>query len=282
MTQLPSVTHDHPDASDNRGIRLGVEIEVPFRPRGAEPMTAMGVPSNDKSLHDTELSHPLGGELTHEWIGGQVVDKVRGLEARTPDGGVPYYDLTDWYRCTVKEVEELAGRRMEPAGFFGKTTAGLHVHASPLTYDQAERLWELSQQPWMHVFAGTTIAGKDADGNDVSVFPVVRSGWKDRHLKIEDFDKRHDSCVNKHRKGGTGHYEWRVPEPMPPEHFELVVEFLVRFCDDADSAASWAKSLVQEGDRRITAFQRADALDKPISRNAPTATGATGVLLEAM
>lgn len=282
MSTLPQVTHNHPKASENREVRFGVEIEIPFRPPGAKPLVSMGEAS-DTEVHDgVMLSHPHGGEITHEWIGGPMVDgREDGLEARTPDGGIPYYDLANWYRESIEEIQEITQRNLEPTGFFGDTTAGLHTHISPMTEDQAQRLWEVSQEPFMQVFCGTSIAGRDANGNDIGNYPVVRSGWKARHLKIDDFARGHDSVVNKHRKGGTGHYEWRLPEPTLPDHFDMIVEFLVRFMDDADDGIEWARSRVQEGDRRIVSFQRADALDKDITASPDHhTTVATAALLD--
>lgn len=278
--KLPSVEHDHPEASANREVRFGAEIEVPLRPEDAKPLTSVGERSDDREFRDLSLDLP--GQLTHEWIGGSFLDKEYGLEARSRDGGVPYYELPEWYRGAIAEIEEKTRRKMEPTGFFGTTTAGVHVHISPITEDQARELWELSGEPWMQVFASTSLAERDIDGSDVDYYPVLRAGRDDRHIKTDKFDCKHDSVVNKHRKGGVGHYEWRLPEPMPPEHFDLIVEFLVRFMDDTDEAAEWAENLVRSGDRRLTAFKRADAIEKEIHLRHEHTTRATAVMLDVL
>lgn len=272
---LPNLSHQHPEASPEREVRLGVELEIPLRPEGVKPFTAVGQPSDDDRYKSIQLGHARGGQMTYERIG----DREYGIEARSPSGGVPYYDIADWYEHSVEEIEDKFGREMEPVGFYGDTTAGLHIHLSPLTEEQARSFYHVSQEPWMKVFCGASLANRDHDGGEVCLFPVSRSDGKRGTNYCEDsFDKWHHSCVNKHRKGGVGHYEWRLPEPMGPDHFDLLVEFIVRFLDNENQAVEWAENVVREGDDRLTSVKRAKSIGQPFKHDRPVVTPAANLL----
>lgn len=114
---------------------------------------------------------------------------------------------------------------------------------------------------------------------EVCLFPVSRSDGKRGTNYCEDsFDKWHHSCVNKHRKGGVGHYEWRLPEPMGPDHFELLVEFIIRFLDNENRAVEWAENIVREGDDRLTSVKRAKSIGEPFKHDRPVVTPAANLL----
>lgn len=242
-------------------LLLGVELEVPFKPEGHPKGVAKGEPSEIESLEDNELHAPQeGGEITHELIctnysfqsGGASCSEY-GLEARTPDGGIHYRAIGDWYEATYREIEERFGREIEPTGFYGNGTAGLHTHLSPITEEKADDLFEASKEPFMQVFCSASVAAFTSDGNPDADIPVTRPA----HCQLPEKRKdNHDCCVNKHRSGGDGHYEWRLPEPMYPDHFRLLVEFIARFVRDTDDGLSFARRLVTEGDERLTAIRR--------------------------
>lgn len=256
---LPDVTPIHDAVSPDRELRLGVEIEIPLRPEEVKPLTAMGVPSDDEKYRSIELGHAEGGEMTYERIGKHEY----GIEARTPPGGVPYYDIPEWYEHSIEEIEDKFGREMEPVGFYGDTTAGLHTHISPLTGFQARKLYELSCEPWMHVFTGSSIASRTPSGENTELFPVFRGGNRYTKYCQLSFNQTYNSVVAS--CDGAGHYEWRLPEPMHAEQFDLIVEFIARFMNDIDDAAEWAKSIVHRGDNRLTAVKRAQAIDESVS-----------------
>lgn len=247
---------------ESRDFKMGAEIEFPTRREGSEPLTSVGVLREEVAREmDGAIEHSLGGEVTSERIGSLT----HGTELRTPDGGIPYRDLPEWYRLTIEEVEERTPYDFEPVGITEGTTAGVHVHVSPITIEQAEKLWELSQEPWIHVFASTSIAN-DRNGRDVDFYPVLRSGdgtsgsGFSNYCQLEGFDTNHSSAVNAHRSGGVGHYEWRIPEPMHPENFDLIVKFIAKFMNDPEEAKRWARSLVLQADSRLTSVKRGKAV----------------------
>jgi hypothetical protein len=58
------------------------------------------------------------------------------------------------------------------------------------------------------------------------------------------------------RRGG--HYEWRMPEPMHPEHVEILSKFLAFFHEDPSIARDYAQELLDDADDRITSIKRAE------------------------
>lgn len=277
---LPDIEPDHPEAG-SRDYRLGVEIEYPTMANDKARLTGAGVP--DTSIpEDTGryLDHHLGGEITSERIG----DSTRGTEIRTPDDGLHYEDIIEWYKLTLDELEEQSVA-MEPTGVFGESSAGLHIHISPITEETARELWRISQEPWMHIFACSSIVLREQLGSRVLDAPVLRSPTFSDWCNLDEFSNStspfgtdHTASVNRHHDGGVGHFEWRVPEPMEPESFELLIGFLARFLRDPDDASVEAKAKVYNGDERLTSVKRLRAIgdyDRTIN-----STEATSLLKE--
>jgi len=243
-------------------LRLGVELEVPFTPKGAPKGVAKGEPSAIGAVEDNELHEPYeGGEITHELICTNYAlrscgadTSEHGLEARTPDGGINYRAIGDWYEATYREIEDRFGREIEPTGFYGDGTAGLHTHLSPIDERIADELFRFSKEPEAKVFACSSIAAFTSDGEFDPDGGVKRPGHCEMPATRQD---NHDCCVNKHRSGGGGHFEWRLPEPMYPDHFRLLVDFIARFVRNPDEGKRFARDLVAEGDERLTAVRRA-------------------------
>lgn len=234
-------------------LMLGVELEVPFKPEGHPKGVAKGVPSEVGSLDDNELHEPQeGGEITHELIATKPSCE-HGLEARTPDGGIHYRAIGDWYAAAYREIEERFEREIEPTGFYGNGTAGLHTHLSPISERKADELFRFSKTAEAQVFCSASVAAFTSDGNPECDVPVTRPA----HCQMPDSRRNnHDCCVNKHRSGGEGHYEWRLPEPMYPDHFRLLVDFIARFMRNPDDGKQFVRELVMEGDERLTAIRR--------------------------
>jgi hypothetical protein len=247
-------TRDPMLASKEMGLMMGVEIEVPITPDEVEKGIEKGKPSDGFDVTDQTLHEPFeGGSVNSELIccdyfGGRdygADTREHGIEARTPDGGIHYRAIGDWYEAAWNELEERFGP-IEPTGYYGGGTAGLHTHVSPITEEQANALYEFSKTAHAKVFCCTSVARDDCD--------VLRPGHCDFP---EERDEYHDCCVNKHRSGGEGHYEWRLPEPMYPDHFRLLVEFIARFMRDTSDGMEFARRLVMDGDERITSIRRA-------------------------
>lgn len=233
-------------------VRIGVELEYPkmfgdekFKKFGKFTNASTGIPQDDWAS---------SGEITYELIGNQTY----GTEIRTPNGGLPIDEVEDWYRGVLNEFAEKTGKRMEPVGLMSGTTAGLHTHISPLSREQAQTLCDFSKEPWMWVFACSTLAEGHALNEDQPVATVLRSKLAEEapysnYCRMK-YGGSHSFVVNRRF---DDHHEWRLPEPMTTEHFEILMEFIRRFIEDPDRAENFARSLVSSGDERLTSIRRA-------------------------
>lgn len=249
---MPSTDIDFDRSSTE--LNLGIELEYPKRSPGDEKFSSRG--ENTRSEQESISSLPLRLEAN------PVYDGTVGLEVVSEQ--ISPVDAENWYRDVVDYVEAEYNAMYEPVGILKNgNTAGAHIHISPLSEDQARRLYEISQQPWAKVLFCSTIA----NGEDGAAWPVFRGG---RHCRMEFRGSRY-ACVNERR--GDGHYEWRLPEPMSPEHMGIIAKFLYIFEADPDVAIQYAQELLDDGDERITAIKRAEAVGMDID-NVPSVTRA--------
>lgn len=234
-------------------LRVGIELEFPVR-ADDRPLTnyaETGVTREEVRDHtDGNRKFDLesvGGTCTHE---GFMLGGPSGLEARTPHGGLPVDEIPAWYELTIEELESRFDVEFEPCGLLREgehtiATVGLHTHLSPLTYDEAQRLYELSRQSWFQVFCGSSVTRTEA--------PVTREPYAGSNLRME----------MGHGKGpvigrrSDAHYEWRLPEPMLPENLELLCQFLDRFVEDFQNAENFAREYVEGGSDSVTSIRRA-------------------------
>lgn len=231
----------------NSELIVGPEIEYPRANSEEELLSHKG---RDSSSLESEVTREGGLETFNTY---PEPDPSVGLEVNT-DEPLPLGRLQEWYRAVINEVEGRFGTLFQPSGDIRGNTAGLHIHISPLSEGKARRLYEMSQTEWMQVFMCTSVTE-----NDVSTSaPVFRGGsYCNMDNPPSDPGGHRYDCVN-HR--GGEHWEWRLPEPMLPEHTELVSEFLRLFEQDPDAAATYAKDLLQDGDERITSIRRAEEI----------------------
>ena len=181
-------------------------------------------------------------------------DGTVGAEVRPEqDFGLRVPRVTRWYRDLLR-AGHADGYPHEPVGIMadsGHSTAGLHLHLSPLTEEQAETLYEWSQEDWMQAFVCTSIV---SDGTLTPTAQVFRDNYCNLH---GGFDDGRYAAV--HSARGPGHYEWRLPEPMTADHFDLLIEFLDTFYNEgAEPARDMVQSLLDERDERITGVRRVD------------------------
>lgn len=259
----------------DRELMAGLELEVPVTPEDGEWLQTIGEPTAIYRVTDIDL--PGYGEISNEAItsrSGSMFNFINGIEIRTPDGGAPLDTLPGWYRDTYNAFEDCTGRHIEPTGWYDSGTAGLHVHLSPIRHESAWELYELSREPWFQVFAGSSVARYGLSGEIVDKYDVTRMH---RTSDVKEKLRRKGSLVGKR---GNGHYEWRLPEPMLPDHFDLLAEFIERFFTDRDEAIAWAYGLVDAGDNRLTAVRRAREIGPDVIAGNSVDTSATAQLIE--
>jgi hypothetical protein len=238
-------------------LRIGIEVEYPKQNRSDERYKNRGGSSGSirREIRDGDL--PVNARGVH--------DGTVGLEVINPDP-MQLEDATSWYYDVVESVEAYSGDPMQPTGLMKDgNTAGLHLHISELSSEEAHELYDLSTTPWAKILFCTSIA---TDGDGVS-WPVFRGGRYCR-MNTSNFSDRYN-CVNDR---GGGHYEWRMPEPMDPDHFEIVVRFLSLFKQESELAYEYAQELLDDADERITAIKRAEAVgmdidNMPVIERAP-------------
>lgn len=234
-------------------FRVGLELEYPTLSTGREPLVDRAEPPKAtrdlvRSVTDGNGRMPHGGVVTREHIGGPE----HGIEARTPAGGLPVNEVADWYDKTIGFIQRELDEIFEPTSFYGDSTAGLHTHISPLGYDGAQRLYELSRQPFMWVFCGSAVApgGSPVIRDNAEHYATFYDSWTPEN-------SRHRAMVNAREAGR--HYEWRLPEPMTVEHVELLCQFIDRFHRDFSDGENFARRIVEDGDDRLTSIARAKA-----------------------
>lgn len=239
---MPSNDFDF-DPRDS-SLTIGIELEYPGMSDNDEYLVSRGRPTND-------IQSRIGGLPPH-LDASPVYDGTVGLEIVS--SRLALADAQNWYADCIEYVEEEYNEPFQPTGLMQSgNTAGLHIHLSSLTPEQAEQLYEISQTPWAKVLFCSSIA----EYNDTLSWPVFRGG---RYCQM-NFGEAHYDVVNNR---GSGHYEWRLPEPVSVEHLEVITRFLRLFEQSVDSAIEYAQELLDDVDDRITAIQRAEAVGMDI------------------
>lgn len=245
---------DTPDFDFGRNesnLKLGIELEWPLMEHG-KPMVSRGY--NSDNLRTSM------GPLPSSLDANKVYDGTVGLEIVSSP--IDVADADDWYYEVVEYVKDEYNAGFQPTGLLANgSTAGAHVHISPLTESQAQRLADLSQEPWMKVLFCTSIA---LDEDETATWPVFRGGDYCRPGYVGHHNSRDEShyrCVN--RRADT-HYEWRMPEPMEPENVTILARFLSLFEQSEELAIEYAQELLDSGDDRITSVKRAEKIGMDI------------------
>jgi len=229
----------------------GTEVEYPQVQNGND-MTTFTEPAMG--------SHNLRGEVRDDyggnggWPDGYIgSDPTAGIELRSDQLNAD--SLAQWYRESIVELSKYSPH--EPCGVSANSrasTIGLHLHFSGpgFTTQKARELYEMSAEPWFKLFACSSLARGDED-----TYQVFRANY----CGMRYSDSPSNDCVNR-AEYETDHWEWRMLEPVTPDHFDLVMEFMETLRNDgASEARSFARSLVDDLDPRLTAVKRAQALD---------------------
>jgi len=200
----------------------GFELEVPFS-NDADDAVGKGKPGKRDAEYRLNDALPDGLEATWERIGKSEY----GIEVRTVTE-FSYQSLIEKYHGVLEAISSVDDVDFNPCGIYGETTAGIHIHVSPITTGQAESLVNVSKRPWLQVLCGISICIEDG----AVVSPVLRSQANTEHSSTNYCRMKlgqHKHCVVNSRE--SGHYEWRLPEPVGGTNFSAVMEFLDRFLD---------------------------------------------------
>jgi len=235
---------------------IGIELEYPVAADDAEIPASFSTYS--RGLRDEieyRESIPAGdaqpGIMASDHTGAEIVSQRMDLHSTEPEV---------WYNAMIQWAQDL-GYPFSPNGY-GDTNFGLHMHMSSLPREKAEGLLEISQENWFRLFVCTSLSRTSAD-------PWRHGGVSARDLRGErDFQTQY--TVND--RGGD-HYEWRLPEPMLPEHLSMVMHFLRTLeVDGVGAARDYAHDAVHSGDTRLTAVQQFRVLDNDLEWRAKAVT----------
>lgn len=238
---------------------IGVELEYPVA--SDETEVPVSEPHTSNRLNDQYNGSYHGGDevpagdapngiMTSDHVGAEIVSDVLDIHTTEPEV---------WYTETIKTAE--ADGHPFAANGRGETSFGLHMHISSLDNDQRDFLYEMACEPWMRLFVCSSMSDSSAD-------PWRHGGVTSRHFgpgpnggqnsMLNDYSGRGQAADN------SGHYEWRLPEPMLPSNFAMVMHFLrLISLGEFEEARSYGKGRVEEADRRLTSVQQFMALDSP-------------------
>lgn len=256
LTVEPTSTAAETDATAFDLDTIGIEFEYPTTGRPSAAPAVNGENSSRLRQHSYHGDPDIGrferngrdrswpvntaeipeGQMTSDHVGAEITSAQLDLHTTMPEA---------WYVGTIQRAEDM-GYPFAATGY-GDTTFGLHLHLSELPEQEARRLYEVSQEDWFRTFTCASVTENEAN-------PWRHGGVSGRELAGDrDFQGQH--MVN--RRNGPGHYEWRLPEPMLPDHFEMLLTFLRRVeTDGVEEARDFARERCDNADERLTPVQQ--------------------------
>lgn len=202
---------------------------------GEEEADTFGSRGGDRSWPISPNEIPEG-QMDRDHVGAEITSAQLDLHTTQPEA---------WFVGSIQRAEDM-GYSYAASGS-GDTCFGMHLHLSEVPQRKAEGLLEISRQPWFRTFICSSVGPDSAD-------PWRHGGVNTSGLSGErNFDRQR--VVNNRR--GEGHYEWRLPEPVMPDHFEMVMHFLrLLETDGVAEARQYARGRVDAADERLTAVQQ--------------------------
>lgn len=236
---MPDEITMDPTESD---LKVGLEVEYPKAPSwGSDRFKKRSKKSSDlhSRMRSASIPRRFGNTTRDGTVGLEQTSEVLDIE-----------DAADWYADVIEFIEE---EWNTPYGYTsllsGGSTAGLHIHISPLSDEQARSLYDISTTPWAQALFCSAIVSDDA-GDDWTVFR------NNRYAQM-NFDSGRYSAVHRVR---NDHWEWRMPEPMTAGNMEIVARFLTLLEQDPDEATRYAQERLDAADDRITSLRRAEVI----------------------
>lgn len=251
------IEHVRPQGSD---LYVGVEIEYPM---SYEPDTTFRRPGQYSGNIRDEMQRDYGGR--REYPGGTIDrDGTAGLEL-TSRASYDTERLFEWFCDAIAELHNDYAA-YEPCGISGPgggSTFGQHLHISPLTRDEARGLYELSMEPWFRTFACSSVVNSPTEEEQRhNTYQVFRRSYCG--MSFNDETRGGNQCVTlcewQDSEHERGHWEWRLLEPITPEHFGIVMRFIELLRQEGpEEAGNYARTFVANACPALTAFRRAEA-----------------------
>jgi hypothetical protein len=232
---------------------IGVEFEYPVAPMDGHPAgradrstplrDEVGIGNRWDVSDYLEDGAAQAGNMTRDHVGAEITSAQMDLHSAEP---------SLWYAGTVERATEM-GYPFAETGY-GDTVFGMHLHLSDMDEHRAERLLEMSCEPWFRLFVNSSISRSSLDpwrhGG-------VNSGNLNGNPQLDTPSRQR--IVNPRR--GSGHYEWRLPEPVCVDHFIVLMNFLKRLSAEGPvEARQYAHELVHNRDPRLTCVRHYDSL----------------------
>lgn len=240
---------------DNSLVNIGIEMEYPIAD-AAPNLTSEARRSgdlldnhvNENPIPEVDRDCSVGSDHT----GSEIRSGILDLRTDQPK---------DWYRELIAWAED-EGYPYAACGY-GDTVFGSHIHLSQISRAQRDVVETIASEPWGLVFFCSSVTQTSLDP------------W------------RHGGCnpqspfaqVEIKRQGIPNHAEFRLLEPLHPDHFDVIVDFLRTLSVNGPTAAyEFAEEavLAEEEKDNLTAVKRYRALDEQYSdfpRDVATRTG---------
>lgn len=219
---------------------VGVELEYPVAE--TETSAPAGTARTSGALYENYdrddwevpgLREDAWGYMGHDHTGAEITSGVLEIHSDEPE---------IWYEGSIEEAEN-DGHPFAASGF-GETVFGLHQHVSELSQNARERIAEACSNEWALVFWCSSVSEDSLDP------------W--RHGGIYSPSEPWSGP----RHPGNRHWEFRLPEPVLPEHFSLMMDFWRKVgAEGVEAATDFARDLVYDKDERLTAIQQYHQLE---------------------
>lgn len=224
------------DTSNANITNVGIELEYPvgdlFYGDDSSSLRREVGRSEDWVIPDTTI--PVG-QMTGDHVGAEITSDILDLHSSDP---------LIWYRQSIERAEDM-GYPFAATGY-GYTNFGLHHHLSEMEQEQAAAIEEFCAEPWTRVFFCTSVRQGSIDP------------WRHGGVSRQSHDERWGVCGTARRVSrDSQHYEFRLPEPMPVEQYELFLDFLRRVdLFGIDNAREFVAEKVVQKDGRLAAIQQ--------------------------
>lgn len=231
-------------------LRVGCELEVPLAQQGGYKRKC------GKDSHGIVDSAYIGGPERSFTRREMKYDSTVGLEI-TSDA-LDIEKMKKWYRYVFLHVDHVHRKQIEPTGRLDNgSTAGLHQHLSPIGKDVAEELYNFSWGNLAKLCFCTSFVLRDLKADlELNCF---RGGnycdmyFDHGHYSVVNCASRHDSKFDEDDE----HWEWRLPEPMEPDNYDVMMDFLgLWYARSLGTAEKWLREVFQKRPQMFTSLNR--------------------------